>query len=35
VIFSQRSSVFEVHSQEPSTLQKVKIAMDTRAQNLK
>jgi len=33
VIFSPRSSVFEAHFQEPSTLWKVKIAMDTLAQN--
>jgi len=31
VIFSPRSSVYEAHFQEPSTLQKVKIAMDTPA----
>jgi len=35
VIFSPRSSVFEAHFQEPSTLRKVKIAMDTLVQNLK
>jgi len=34
VTFSPRFSVFEVHLQEPSTLQKVKIAMGTIAQNL-
>jgi len=34
VIFSLRSNVFEAHFQEPSTLWKVKIAMDTLAQNL-
>jgi len=34
VIFSPRSSVFEAHFQEPSTLRKVKIAMDTLAQHL-
>jgi len=32
--FSPRSSVFEGHFQEPSTLQKIKTAMDTLAQNL-
>jgi len=34
VIFSPRSSVFETHFQEPSTLCEVKIAMDTLAQIL-
>jgi len=34
VIFSPSSSVFEVLFQGPSTLQKVKIAMDILAQNL-
>jgi len=34
VIFSPRSNVFEVHFQELSTLQKVKIAMGTLAQKL-
>jgi len=34
VIFSPRSSVFEAHFQELSTLQKVKIAMDTLLQDL-
>jgi len=34
VIFSPRSSVFEAHFQEPSTLQEVKIAIGILAQNL-
>jgi len=34
VIFSPRFRVFEAHFWEPSTLQKVKIAVDTVAQNL-
>jgi len=34
VNFSPRSSVFEAHSQESSTLRKVKIAMDNLAQHL-
>jgi len=33
VIFSSRSSVFEARFQEPSTLWKVEIVMDTIAQN--
>jgi len=35
VISSSRSIAFEAHFQEPPILQKVKIAMDTLAQNLK
>jgi len=34
LIFSPRSSVFEAHFQEPSTLQKVKIVVDTLVQHL-
>jgi len=34
VIFSPRSNVFEAHIQKPSTLQKVKIAMEILVQNL-